>query len=204
MPRNIAITKPMAIVSFLILLFCSYFLRSEVLALSKIRFSAENARAEERSRRLKENHPIRVAEYAAQLKHYQTQLAHYEQMLELFQTDYEEYVRRQEDQYVPPRLPQKPRKPRSLEESDALVEINAKFRDRQHQYYETTSVLNWLACLAALALVGSLLHLLLYDLEGKRLFYLVILVLSFVFMIGPSFHSILSALVGFIRAPPLQ
>ncbi len=204
MRKNISISKPLAIASFLALLFCSYFLRSEVLTLSKIRFSAANVRAEERSRELNETYPIRTAEYEARLKHYETEMENYEEMLELYQTDYEEYVRRQKDRYVPPRLPQKPSKPRSPEESDALAEINAEFQDRQHQYYETTAMLNWIACIAALALVGSLLHLLMYDLEGQRIFYLVILVLSFVFMIGPSFHSILSTLVGFLKAPPLQ
>ena len=61
--------------------------------------------------------------------------------------------------------------------------------------------MNWIAWLAALLLVGSLLYLLMFDTEGKRIFYVVLLLLSFVFMIGPSFHSIMSAIVGFLRAP---
>jgi hypothetical protein len=57
------------------------------------------------------------------------------------------------------------------------------------------------ACLAAMSLVGGLLYLLMFDQEGKRIFYLAVLVLSFVFMIGPSFHSILSGIIGLMNAP---
>jgi|TARA_B110001454_G_C12413987_1_gene306441 hypothetical protein len=57
------------------------------------------------------------------------------------------------------------------------------------------------ACIAALSLVGGLLYLLMFDVEGKRIFYIIILVLSFVFMTGPSCHSIMSAVAGFLQAP---
>jgi len=40
-----------------------------------------------------------------------------------------------------------------------------------------------------------------FDPEGKKIFYLILLVMSFIFMIGPSFHSLMSALVGFLQAP---
>ena len=50
-------------------------------------------------------------------------------------------------------------------------------------------------------LVGGLLCLILFDTANGRLIYFVTLVLSFVFLIGPSFHSIMSAIVGFLQAP---
>jgi len=45
-------------------------------------------------------------------------------------------------------------------------------------------------------LTGGLFYLLMFDTEGKRLFYGVGLVLSFVFLIGPTFHSVLTAIVA--------
>ncbi|MDA7681854.1 hypothetical protein N8603_05655 [Verrucomicrobiales bacterium] len=82
-----------------------------------------------------------------------------------------------------------------------MRKIGIEFRDQQFKYFSSTSKLNWVSCLAALSLVGGLLYLLMFDLEGKRIFYLVLIVLSFVFMIGPSFHSLMSALAGFLQAP---
>ena len=92
-------------------------------------------------------------------------------------------------------------RPRSPEVRDQLAKINAEFRAQQFRYFDRTSSLNWVACAAALSLVGGLLYLLMFDNGGRRVFYFVILLLSFVFMIGPSLHSMMSALVGFLRAP---
>ena len=65
----------------------------------------------------------------------------------------------------------------------------------------TTGRLNYVAWAAALALTGGLLYLLLFDRAGPRLIYLAVLLLSFVFLIGPSFHSILTTIIGFLEAP---
>ena len=203
MARNIKFAKTVAILSFVVLLFVTYFLRSQVLTLNRIRFSAENVRSDENMRQLKESAPVRLAEYEAQMKQYEIQMKHYRQMLDLYNNDYDEYVKRRKDRYAPPKLPSKPQRPRSPEVSDELAKINAEFRQQQYRYFSRTSYLNWVACAAALSLVGALLYLLMFDVEGKRIFYVVIFVLSFVFMIGPSFHSILSAIVGFLRPPGL-
>jgi hypothetical protein len=61
--------------------------------------------------------------------------------------------------------------------------------------------MNWICGVSALILVGGLLWLIMFDEGAQRIPYLVVLVLSFVFMIGPSFHSIMSAIAGFLRAP---
>ena len=58
-----------------------------------------------------------------------------------------------------------------------------------------------IACLAALSLVGGLLYLLMFDLNSNRLFYFMILVLSFMFLIGPSLQSVMSAIVGLMHGP---
>lgn len=201
MNRNITIAKFTSIGAFLVLLFATYYLRSQVLELNTIRFSSENVRADERIKDMKESYPLRTSEHKMQMTQYDIQMKHYKSMLELFNTNYDEYVKRKKDHFSPPRLPHKPQKPKSPELSDKLAGINAEFRGQQYHYFHMTSKLNWVACAAALALVGGLLYLLMFDLEGKRIFYLVVLVLSFVFMIGPSFHSIMSAVVGFLRPP---
>ena len=107
-------------------------------------------------------------------------MAHLTEMLELFKTNYDEYVKRRKDEYAPPRMPSKPPRPRSPELSDKLADINAEFRGQQYNYFNRTGKLNWVACVAALSLVGSLLYLLMFDIEGKRIYYIAVLVLSFV------------------------
>ena len=201
MNRGIKIAKVIGIGGFLVLLFSTYYLRSQVLKLNTIRFSAENVKGDENLKERKETYPFRVAEYETQMKHYKIEMAHFTEMLELFKTNYDEYVKRRKDKYAPPRMPSKPERPRSPELSDKLADINAEFRGQQYNYFNRMSKLNWVACVAALSLVGSLLYLLMFDIEGKRIYYITVLLLSFIFMIGPSFHSILSAIVGFLRPP---
>jgi len=203
MKRHIRIAKCISLLAFLALLFTTYFLRSEVLDLTRIRFSAESVRADEAAREVEEGHTQLVAEYEAETKNYEVQMKHYQKMLRLYSEDYDKYVQRLQDKYAPPQMPRKPGRPRSPEVSEKLAAIDVAFRRRQHEYFDKTSRMNWVACGAALALVGGLLYLLMFDTEGKRIFYLVILVLSFVFMIGPSFHSILSGIVSLMRPPSM-
>jgi len=204
MKKDIAIAKYTTIAAFLVLLLSTYYLRAQVLKLNTIRLSSENIRTEEVSRNIEESLPARQKEYELRMGHYQTEQKHYEDMLDLYKTDYEEYVKRIGDKFAPPRMPQKPTKPVSPEVSDQLTKVGVEFRDQQYHYFNSTSKLNWIACIAALSLVGGLLYLLMFDVEGKRIFYIIILVLSFVFMIGPSFHSIMSAVVGFLQAPQVM
>lgn len=204
MEKALKSVKFIVIVAFMITLCSTYYLRSEVLKLNTIRFSSDNIRAEEELRQLKESHPLRQQEYEVAVENYDLQMEHYEEMLDIYRTDYDEYVRRLDDDYHPPRLPSKPNPPRTPEMSDRLAEINIEFREQQYHYYKTTSVLNWLCCLSSLALTGGLLFLIMFDVNNQRLFYVAVLILSFVFMIGPSFHSIMSAIVGFLHAPSIR
>ena len=198
---SIKIAKFITIISFLVLLFSTYFLRSKVLELNTIRMSSQNVMAEETEKNLNNSLPQRTKEYENKLKQYEIQKKHYDEMLDLYQSDYEEYVKRIKDKFVPPRMPPNPVKPLSPEISDEMQKISIEFRKKQSHYFESTGKMNWVSCVAALTLVGGLLYLLLFDLQGKRLFYMVLLVLSFIFMIGPSFHSLMSALAGFLQAP---
>lgn len=201
MNRALAMVKGLTIAAFVMTLFSTYYLRSEVLALNKIRFSAENLRADEDLREMTEFHPVRLAEYEVQSQHYKLEMDHYSQMLELYRTNYDEYVKRLKDTFEPPELPWKPERPRSPEIGDQLARINADFRAQQFRYFDSTSRLNWVTCVSALTLVAGLLFLIMFETGGQRIFYLVILIVSFVFMIGPSFHSIMSAIVGLLEAP---
>jgi hypothetical protein len=200
-PKFLTAIKCVTIIAFLITLSTTYYLRSEVLKLNRLRFSSDNLRAEETLRALKESYPVRVAEHAVQSENYQLEMEHYEEMLALYRSNYEEYVKRLKDEFRPPQLPQKPVKPNSPELSDQLATINAEFRLQQFRYFDSTSRLNFLCGLSALTLVGGLLSLIMFEQGNQRVLYLAILVLSFVFMIGPSFHSIMSAIVGFLEAP---
>ena len=201
MSKRLKAIKCITLVAFLVMLCTTYYLRSEVLELNRIRFSSENARAEESLEELKESYPIRMEEYEVQMKNHELQTEHHKEMLELYGTNYEEYVKRVKDQYRPPQPPQKPRRPRSPELSDQLARNNADFRAQQYHYFDSTSRLNWVCCASAVLLTGGLLFLIMFETGNQRIYYLAILILSFVFMIGPSFHSIMSAIVGFLRAP---
>lgn len=201
MNKTITIAKYITILAFMVLLSSTYYLRSEILELNTIRFSSTNIKADEVIKELKESLPLRKAEYEMQSKHYDVQIKHYENMLNLYNNDYDEFIKRKKDEFSPPSLPSKPRKPKSPELSDKLAKIQAEFRAQQYDYYHSTSKLNWVACIAALTLVGGLLYLLMFDAGRERLYYIVVLVMSFIFMIGPSFHSIMSAIVGFMKPP---
>jgi len=203
MSKGLSVIKFITVAAFLVSLCTTYCLRWEVLKLNKIRFSSENVKAEDGLREMKESYPMRVAEHEVQMKNYELQMEHYKEMLRLYQNDYSEYVKRLKDNYRPPQLPQTPQKPRSPDLSDQLAGINAEFREQQYHYFDSTGRLNWVCCVSAMVLVGGLLLLIMFEAGNQRILYLAVLVLSFVFMIGPSFHSIMSAIVGLLHAPPV-
>jgi hypothetical protein len=209
---SLTAARATSILGFLVLVTCTYGLRSEVLQLNRIRFSGEEARAAQELQRYRDSYPDRVAAHELALQqhelqkgHFQQQMEHYERLVELSRTDFDEYVRAAKDgalQLPPlPRLPRMPSPPEPVDARDRLAEIRADFATQRYHYFDMTSRMNWVACAGAVALVGGLLFLLMFDVNGARLFYLIILVLSFIFLIGPSFHTILSGIVGFLEAP---
>jgi len=195
--------KLVGIASFLVLLSTTYYLRTEVLELNEIRFSADEARAEYEMEGLAKDHPHQLERYKVEMQNFELQTKHYQEMLALYESDYESYAERLKDEYEPPQLPFQPSPPKPPEYTRKLSEINARFRAQKHHYFEATSSLNWIAWAAAVGLVGALLWLIMFDTARGRLIYFMMLVLSFVFMIGPAFHSILSAIVGFLEAPSM-
>jgi hypothetical protein len=199
--RRLVVAKTLATVGFLVLLCTTYYLRHEVLLLNEIGFSADEARANHEVEQLREAYPEAVESHQVSLRNHELAKKHYEEMLALYKSDYNAYVKRLKDEYRPPAMPVKPQPPRPPEYRQELVEINAAFRAEKHHYFEVTGKLNWVAMTAALLLVGGLLYLILFDTANGRLMYVLTLVLSFVFLIGPAFHSILSAIVGFLKAP---
>ncbi len=203
MQKLLPAVKLTAVVAFLVTLGATFNLRSEVLELSEIRFSADSARSEQRLRELEESRDLRLAEYEAKRQHHEIRVDHYRSMLELYRNDYAAYVRRLEDEYRPPSLPSPPQPPSDPQLGEQLAKANAAFTAKQHEYFATTQRLNWISSASSLLLVGCLLFLILFDRGYQRGLYFATLVLSFVFMIGPSFHSVLSAVVGVLEAPRL-
>ena len=199
--RTVRLAKAATLLGFLTLVFSTYFIRSEVLALSDLRFSADEVKAAYDRQRAEETYPQRQAEYAAALKQHELRTAHYEEMLEMYRTDYDAYVQRLEDKYRPPSPPRAPSPPTPPEVTEKLTAISASFRTRKAAYFANARTLNWVACGAALALVGGLVTLMLNEDGPSRWHYLAALVVSFVFLIGPAFHSILSGVIGGMHGP---
>lgn len=203
--RGLVVARLSVLLGFLVLLSSSYYIRTEVLALNRIRFSADEARADYERKRLQETYPERMERYEVELKNHALQMENYERLSKLYREDLVQYLELTRDQSQPqpqpPQIPIRPQPPEPPEVRETLSRINLEFRTRKAQYFATTSRLNWVAWAAALALTGGLLYLLLFDRAGPKLIYLAVLLLSFVFLIGPSFHSILSAIAGFLEAP---
>lgn len=199
--HRILAAKSIALCGFLVLLVVTYWLRSEVLGMSRIRFSADQKQTELEARQHRESYADRQRQYEIGVKNYETQLKHYERMMEIYERDFDEYTRLAEKSVVPPQLPARPSAPRSPEVEDEFQSIRAEFVARRYRFFVISETGNWIACAGALALVGGLLYLLLFDVDSNRLYYFMVLGLSFVFLIGPSMHSILSAFIGMMHAP---
>ena len=201
--KTIVVAKLASLIGFLVLVISSYYLRSEVLALSHIRFSSDQVRAANELKELRVSEPDRRQQYEAAVKQYELELEHYRKMIELYRDNYDDYVKRIEDKFQPPSLPTPPSKPTSPQVAERLYEINVDFRTRKNHYFESTRRLNWIACTAAIMLAGGLMYLLLFDLDSPRWHYVAALLLSFVFLIGPALHSIITGIVGILEEPGL-
>src|SRR4051794_32830347 len=181
-PRSIGIAKLSALLGFLVLLSASYYLRTEVLELNRIRFSADEARAEYELKRLQVTYPEWIERHKVELKNYELQMEHHEKLSELYRKDLVKYLETVKNQSQPPQMPIWPQPPEPPEVQEKLSRINLEFRTRKARDFVMTSRLNWAAWIAALALTGGLLSLLLFDRAGPRLLYLAVLLLSFVFL----------------------
>ena len=199
--RRLVAAKLLAIGGFLVLLMITYWLRSEVLGLSRIHFSADEKKVELEQRRDRDSFPERQKKYEVGLKNYETHLKHYEKMMSVYEKDLDEYASLTRSQLHPPQLPDLPEAPSAPEVQDQFRAIQTEFILRRYRYFVVSEYGNIIACFAALSLVGGLLYLLMFDVNSNRLFYFMTLMLSFVFLIGPSLQSIMSAVVGLMHAP---
>lgn len=199
--RRLVTAKVMSIVGFLVLLCVNYWLRSEVLGLSRIHLSAEEKRTALEHEQARKTAPERQKQYEVELKNYDVRLKHYERLMGVYQRDLTEYANLTKEELRPPQMPQPPVLPTPPEIQDELRDIKAEFVKRQYRYFVVSEYGNVLACFAALSLIGGLLYLLMFDLNGNRLFYFMTLALSFVFLIGPSLQSVLSAVIGLMNPP---
>ncbi len=202
MSRLIVFAKLAALFGLVVLVSSTYFLRREVLDLAHLQFTAELAQAEHQLTQLHESHDDRVAHYEAELKNYELQKQHYDTMLELYRTDYFSYAQRLEDDFVPPSLPYAPVAPQAPEVAEELFAYNTEFRARKLQYFTSVRSLNVVSWIAAISLVGGLCILILFDEKGPRWLYFAALGMSFTFLIGPAFHSMLTGAVGLMPGPP--
>ena len=199
--HRIAAAKCCSMVGFLILVVISYWLRSEVLGLSRIHFSADEKKVELERQRSRDTFPERQKQYEIGLKNHEVQVKHYEKMMEVYQRDLEQYAELTKNTLQPPQMPSQPEPPKSPEVEDEFQSIQAEFVSRKYRYFVISESGNWIACLGALLLSGGLLYLIMFDLNGNRLYYFMILAFSFVFLIGPSLQSVMSALIGLMHGP---
>ncbi|MGP1309976.1 MAG: hypothetical protein ACTS27_07255 [Phycisphaerales bacterium] len=199
MPKTLKAAKTIALACFLVLLACTYLLRTQVLHLNEIRLSADQARAEAGLTAFLEG-------YDARKRAYDAERAIYERDMALFTEDMDAYLQEQADRRMSGRFlaPQPPREPQAPEVTRELARINAEFRDARHSYFVFAGRLNILASIAGLGLVGSLVYLLMNDPTTSKWVYLGVLSLAFVFLIGPSFHTVLSSIVSALRPPPYE
>ena len=194
--------KLVAMLAFLVLLSTVYMLRGKALTLARIGFSADKAKADLDEQRVQETFAERTKRHEVAMKNYELQLEHYEKMLEFYSTDYDAYMKLVQEKGAPPQppqMPQRPEAPPGAEYEQRMAEIKVEFRQQKFHYFRTSTALNWVAWIAALGLCGGLLYLLMFDLEGQRVFYAVTLVVSFVFMIGPVMQWLLAGIVGLLQ-----
>ena len=196
--KKVATAKVLAIVGFLVLLTTTYLQRHEILTLTHMRYSADNLEAQHNLKRSTETYPERVEEHKVEVKDYEFRMKHYQEMLNLYQTNYDEYVKRLKGKYRPPELPTRPSKPESPKARDEVVKAEAEFVAQKHRYFASVRRVNWIAWFGAVLFLAGILYLLWFDEGGKKMYYFLVLVLTFVFMIGPSFHSIMSLIAGYL------
>ncbi len=89
---SVRLAKLAALTGFCALVATTYYLRHEVLALSHIRFEADETRARYDLEQMKTTYPERVKEHEIAVANYDLQMEHYREMLELYRTNYDEYA----------------------------------------------------------------------------------------------------------------
>jgi len=202
MNKAIAAAKLVLVLSTVGLLVISYGLRSRLLAMIWQSVSAQDIVATDQMRQYRESATDRETEYKARLAAFDAEMKVYLARIDLFVTDRDAYRRETQDGRAlqAPMLPVKPRPPRSPAVQDQLAQANEVFRTEREAYFRIAPAMNILAACFAIGVVGSLLFLICFDPRNGRIGYILVLVLSFVFLIGPALYSLITASV--YRMPP--
>lgn len=200
MPAWLKAVRWITVSGFVILLFTVYILRAQVVEITAMKYRVEDESRKVSDRRYEENFELRKKDYELQKQAYQMRVAHYNKMVKRFQEDYDTYRKeRHPEAPIPPRLPEPPSNP---EEQKKVRELTTEFIAHRFGFYTTLYILCFVNLLGAAMLVGGIVTLILFERPKGRLAWLGLLVLSFVFLIGPAFHTILSALVGWLKIAP--
>ena len=204
MNKAIIASKAVVIICMACLLLTTYMLRSQVLSLINSIIDGEDIVEVELMDRFEASEPDRKAAYEAALGRYEIQMKRYRELLNLYQKDPEAYARqtREGRPVGAPPVPFKPEPPQTPEVQQQLAETNAEFRQTRQRYFKNAKRLNMFVGLCAIGLIGGLLFLIMFDPEKSRLAYLVVLVVSFVFVIGPALHSVVSLMAYGLQPPP--
>ncbi len=203
MRKSITAARVITIIAMMFLIATTYYLRSGILAMVNHQIDAQSATAQERLDNFADTAEFRQAEYEAGISRFDVAMSKYKELIELYASDFDAYQIKigEEANTMPPPLPHRPYRPRKPEVADELAKINEAFRAERESYFSTARALNPVVALAAVALVGSLLYLILFDTNNARILYVILLTLSFIFIIGPAFHSILSIAAYNLRPP---
>ncbi|MEM1354242.1 MAG: hypothetical protein AAGC44_14755 [Planctomycetota bacterium] len=204
MPRAIVAAKIIVIVCMAMLLLTTYMLRSRVLNMVGQYINAENIVAEEQMSRFTSSSKERQQAYEAGLVRYQVQVQRYRDLLDMYENDFETYQQQMRDGRPPmaPPVPTRPNPPRTPEVQEQLAKTHTQFRKTRDSYFATARTLNLLVGLCAIGLIGGILFLIMFDANQPRFAYLVVLVISFVFVVGPALHSAMTFMAYSMRPPP--
>jgi hypothetical protein len=209
MHRFLVIPKITVVLSIVGLLATSYFLRWNVLTLINHSMAAAEIAADERAARFREGSQARSEAFAAELARYKLSMEKYLAALtatnkkveqtpeEQRQAAYREQQQYQRETQVPP----KPTLEQSPETRERIATISDQFRQDQVKFFTVATRLNWVVGVMVMLLVGSLLTLIMFDAGGPRVAYVAVLILSFVFFIGPALYSFLAAFAWRMEPP---
>jgi hypothetical protein len=203
MQKAVTAAKVVAMLAMLCLLGTTYVLRSRILTLVSHLMAGQDIVANEQMDRFVAGEADREEEYDIALARHEVEMERYESELKLFQEDPEAYLERTFEgrPAIPPMIPEKPSPPRTPEVQRELAELNQAFRSARSSYFSLATGLNAFVGFCALSLVGSLLFLILFDAGASKVTYVVLLVLSFAFIIGPALHTALTTMAYQLNAP---
>lgn len=213
MKSAIVTAKTLVIVSFVVLLATTYTMRSQLINLIWHIIKAEDIHLTTQLDRFKEGKATRETEYEINKARFDKAIAEYlEQLRAAALPSSNDQAKDQASRYALQQqdlaehtwtqmLSNRPRLGMSPETREQLATVHDDFRRQQMAYFGAARTINWLIGLCAIALVTGILFLLMFEPGANRGAYVVVLVLSFVFFIGPAFYNALHV-VAWRLSPP--